>query len=598
MDPPTRPPARVSVLRSLSQRTRKPDIRITSYDSSPAQEGQYTGGDTLTPVRSYVAGAEGYPSQNESKEKWIAQEEQEIAVRMSLDRQRSTHSSLHQSDSTVVPTGFETRDPAFEIDFTPEHDPRNPRCWPLWYKVFVIFTKSYSTTAVVLYSTAYTSSLDGIISYFGVTRIVATMGLTVFLLGMAVGSVVVAPLSEMYGRRPIYLISIVIFVVLLLPTALAHNYASILVPRLLSGIAASALVTNSPGTVNDLVNDKYRALAFSIWAIGPMNGPVVGPIIGGFVYQYLGWRWISWLVLIFTGIAVILIFFSKETYAPAILRKVAAQKRKETGDPRWWCRYDEKIQFWPLLKLNLGRPFAMMLTEPICIFWNAYIGIVYGILYLCFVAYPIVFRQERGWSAGIAGLAFLGIGLGNLLCIFGEPVLRKLIKRHRVDPDTGKVRPEAMVSVVCIGAVLLAAGELMFAWTCTPNVHWIWPLIAGIPFGCGNGCVFIYSNNYLVDSYGVYAASALAGNAVIRSVVGACLPLAGTKLYQTLGSNWAGTLLGLIEVACIPIPVVFYLYGGRIRERSGMIRKLQEDKLRMQVKQVIPAAGNTGPEKA
>jgi hypothetical protein len=57
--------------------------------------------------------------------------------------------------------------------------------------------------------------------------------------------------------------------------------------------------------------------------------------------------------------------------------------------------------------------------------------------------------------------------------------LRKLIKAHRVNPDTGKVAPEAMVSVVCIGAVLLAAGELMFAWTCTPNVHWIWPLIAG-----------------------------------------------------------------------------------------------------------------------
>lgn len=265
MDQPTRPPPRVSVRRSLSQRTRKPDIQITPYDSSPAQESQYTGGDTLTPVRSYVAGAEGYPSRNDSKERWIAQEEKEIEVRMSLERQRSTHSSLHHSDSTAVPTGLEARDPAFEVDFQPEHDPRNPRCWPLWYKVFVIFTKSYSTTAVVLYSTAYTSSLDGIIAYFNVTRIVATMGLTVFLLGMAVGSVVVAPLSEMYGRRPIYLISIVIFVVLLLPTGLAKNFVSIILPRLLSGIAASALVTNSPGTVNDLVNDKYRALAFSIW---------------------------------------------------------------------------------------------------------------------------------------------------------------------------------------------------------------------------------------------------------------------------------------------------------------------------------------------
>ena len=258
MDNPTRPPPRVSLLRTPSTRTRKPDIQITACDHGDP-EAQYEGGDTLTPVRSYVATAEGYPSQKEGKEKWIAQEEQEIA-RHSLEHRR-TH-SLHLSESTLQ--GSE-RDPAFEIDFLPGHDPRNPKCWPLWYKIFVIFTKSYSTTAVVLYSTAYTSSLDGIISYFDVTRIVATMGLTVFLLGMAVGSVVVAPLSEMYGRRPIYLISTAIFVILLLPTALAHNYASIIVPRLLSGISASALVTNSPGTVNDLINDKYRALAFSIW---------------------------------------------------------------------------------------------------------------------------------------------------------------------------------------------------------------------------------------------------------------------------------------------------------------------------------------------
>ena len=258
MDNPKRPPPRASLLRAPSARTRKPDIQITACDHAD-QEAQYEGGDTLTPVRSYVATAEGYPSQKEGKEKWIAQEEQEIA-RHSLEHRR-TH-SLHLSESTLQGT---ERDTAFEVDFLPGHDPRNPKCWPLWYKIFVIFTKSYSTTAVVLYSTAYTSSLDGIISYFGVTRIVATMGLTVFLLGMAIGSVVVAPLSEMYGRRPIYLISTAIFVILLLPTALARNYASILVPRLLSGISASALVTNSPGTVNDLINDKYRALAFSIW---------------------------------------------------------------------------------------------------------------------------------------------------------------------------------------------------------------------------------------------------------------------------------------------------------------------------------------------
>lgn len=55
----------------------------------------------------------------------------------------------------------------------------------------------------------------------------------------------------------------------------------------------------------------------------------------------------------------------KETYAPAILRKLAAKRRKETDDDRWWCRYDEKSELWPLLKVNLSRPFVMAVTEPI-----------------------------------------------------------------------------------------------------------------------------------------------------------------------------------------------------------------------------------------
>lgn len=94
-------------------------------------------------------------------------------------------------------------------------------------------------------------------------------------------------------------------------------------------------------------------------------GPVIGPLIGGFVYQYLGWRWTNWIVLISTGVSSVFLLLIKETYAPAILRKLAAQRRKETDDDRWWCRYDEKKELWPLLKLNLSRPFVMTVTEPI-----------------------------------------------------------------------------------------------------------------------------------------------------------------------------------------------------------------------------------------
>lgn len=161
-----------------------------------------------------------------------------------------------------------------------------------------------------------------------------------------------------------------------------------------------------------------------------------------------------------------------------------------------------------------------------------------------------------------------------------------MINAHKHDPETGKPYPEAMVSVVCVSAILIPAGEIIFAWTCTPNVHWIWPILAGVPFGMGNAGVFIYATNYLVQSYNIYAASALAGNAVLRSIMGATIPLAGPALYAALGANWAGTLLGLLEAVCIPIPFVFYYYGHKIRERSALIRSMQEDKRRADARQL------------
>lgn len=148
-----------------------------------------------------------------------------------------------------------------------------------------------------------------------------------------------------------------------------------------------------------------------------------------------------------------------------------------------------------------------------------------------------------------------------------------MINLHQ-DPETGTVQPEAMVSIVGLGALLLAGGQLWFAWTCTPGVHWIVPILAGIPFGAGNACVFIYATNYIARSYGEYAASALAGNMFLRSILGACLPLAGPAMYKAMGLKWGGTLLGILEAVCISIPVVFYFKGHHIRKASPMIKEI------------------------
>jgi hypothetical protein len=223
----------------------------------------------------------------------------------------------------------------------------------------------------------------------------------------------------------------------------------------------------------------------------------------------------------------------------------------------------------------------LLFTEPILWIFNIYISLIYGILYLCFVAYPLIYTGIRGWSDGITGLAFVGIAIGTMLAIVTEPLARRYVNSHKKDPATGRVPPEASISIICFACFLCPIGQLWFSWTSVPaTIHWIWPILSGIPFGAGNSLVFIYASNYLAGCYGIYAASALAGNALCRSLMGGTLPLAGPAMYATLTPRWAGTLLGLVQVALIPIPLVFYRWGERIRKRSPMIRRLREDQER------------------
>jgi multidrug resistance protein len=271
-----------------------------------------------------------------------------------------------------------TLSPEFEVDFE-DNDKTDPRNWPMWYKSLVIFSISFGTLVVVLYSTSYTAAIAAMMEEFDISsEAITTLGVTTYLFGLAVGSLILAPISETYGRKPVYAIAMFFFVILIIPCALAKDMATIIVVRFFGAVAGAAMIANAPGTVGDIISDKYRATAFSIWSIGPMNGPVFGPLIGGFVTQYKGWRFANWVVMMAAGVAFLLMLLINETYAPALLQRQAAKKRKEMGDERYWSRYDVRVGFFELMKVNLSRPFVMAVKEPICVFWNLYIGIIYG----------------------------------------------------------------------------------------------------------------------------------------------------------------------------------------------------------------------------
>lgn len=249
--------------------------------------------------------------------------------------------------------------------------------------------------------------------------------------------------------------------------------------------------------------------------------------------------------------------FLPETYPPRLLQLKAQRLGIE------YPRLSLKV----MIKTNLTRPCIMFFTEPILFLLSLYMAFLYGILYLDFTAYPYVFQEIRHWSVGISGLAFLGIGVGMAIVSAISPYVNRIYGRY-VEKLGGPV-PEARLPHLIIIAWLVPIGLFWFAWTSSASIHWASCIIAGVPYGFGFVSLFLGITSYLIDCYGRYAASALAANAILRSLFGAVFPLFSRQMYDDLGTGWGTSLLGFVALAMTPMPYVFYHYGPKIRARSA-----------------------------
>lgn len=378
-----------------------------------------------------------------------------------------------------------------------------------------------------------------------------------------------APLSEILGRRLIYASTLLIAFVFIIPCAVADNTATLMVCRAIDGIAFSAPMTLVGGTLADLWKNEERGVPMAAFSAAPFIGPAIGPLVGGFLSDAKGWRWLYWIQLILSGAAWFLITFTvPETYTPTLLSKRAAKMRKETGDDKYVTEEDLDLRpFLERVKLFMYRPMQLLFLEPIVLFISLYMSVLYGLLYMFFVAFPIVYQEGKGYSASTTGLMFIPLALGVVLSAFCAPFVNKhyltLVRKH-----DGKPPAEARLIPMMISCWFIPIGLFIFAWTSYPRLHWFGPAVGGFPVGFG--FIFLYNsaNNYLVDSYQHQAASALAAKTCIRSFWGASTVLFTTQMYHRLGYQWASSLLAFLAVACCGIPYVFYFKGAQIRKHS------------------------------
>ncbi|TEA15935.1 Efflux pump atB [Colletotrichum sidae] len=472
--------------------------------------------------------------------------------------------------------GREPEKDPFEVSFDGgDSDPMCPRSMGnlrKWAIVSIVSTASFCVTAA---SSIYTSTYAQMDAEFGNSRIVGTLGLSLFVLGISLGPMFLSPLSEFYGRRPIYLVSWSMYVIWIIPSAVGKNIATMIVARFLDGLSGSAFLAVSGGTVSDLFARHELQAPMLMYSLAPFIGPCIGPLIGGFVNYNAYWRWTYYVMIIWAfALLVAIAVFVPETYHPIVLRTKARKIRKETGDERWKAPVEKSTKsVVRTIGLSLLRPFQLLIYEPMVLNLCIFSAILLGILYLFFGAFPLVFTTNHGFNLWQVGLTFLGILIGMFLAAATDPLWHRIRARLMDDLEKetgveGASEPEFRLPPVICGAFLVTIGLFWFGWTTMSWVHWILPIIGSAIFGAGTLLVFTGIFTFLVDAYPLYAASALAANAFVRCMFAAAFPLFGTQMYTRFGYQWATSLLAFLTVAMLPFPWIFFKYGKRIRGRS------------------------------
>ncbi|ORY25525.1 major facilitator superfamily domain-containing protein [Naematelia encephala] len=493
--------------------------------------------------------------------------------------------------------GNGTESDPYVVDWLPaaEGDPENPMTWEYGYKWLVTICVAIATMAVAMASSTLSGATESIEQTFGVYKeqvyVMITSG---FVLGFVVGPLLWAPMSEVLGRRTLFIFTYVLFTIFNGGVIASQNVWTLIILRFFAGTAGSSPLTNAGGTVSDLFSAKDRGLGMGVFASAPLLGPTIGPIIGGFLGETHGWRWVAAFIALFTAVLTVLGTVAiPETYAPVLLRSRAQLLSKATGKVyRSKFEKDKAVKLGELFNTALSRPWVLLFREPIVLLLSTYLAIVYATLYMLFGSFPIIFEQSRGWSPGISGLAFLGVLTGFLLALAYTLLIENRRYANKLATE-GWLPPEERLHAGIIGGILLPIGLFAFAWTAAPaRIHWIAPIICSAPFGFGMVLVFLSIFNYLIDAYLLYAASVLAANSVLRSLFGVAFPLFVPPMYRNLGINWACTLVAFLALACTPMPIIFFFKGRAVRRSSKFAR--EADDLGQKMRQMTLQARENG----
>ncbi|GAA5874903.1 hypothetical protein JCM3774_006566 [Rhodotorula dairenensis] len=464
------------------------------------------------------------------------------------------------------------------VDWKGDDDPACPLNWSFGLRMLSTLTVAGFTLLAPLSSSMIAPAAGQVARHLNITNDVEVqMSVSIFVLAFAVGPLIFGPMSELYGRIRVLQGANLLYLVFNLVCAFANTKGQYIAFRFISGLGGGAPLSIGAGVLSDLWRPEERGRGAALYSLMPLLGPALGPLLGGQIAYNLpvdGWKWVFYSTTIFSALVqVVGVFLLRETYGPILLRAQARELKRSMGLPadsdRVQTIHEAKAgrkSVRQIVAHGMLRPFSLFVSEHIIMLFAAYMSVIYGTIYILLTTTSAIYEGVYQQNVAIASLHYIALMLGFMAASQGGARGLDVIYRRLKAKKGGQGKPEYRLPLVFPASFILPVGLLLYGWGAEKRLHWIVPDIGLFFIGLSMILIFQASTSYMIDTFTLHAASALAATICLRSICGFAFPLFAPYMYDAIGYGWGCTILALVALFVGgPAAPLLYIYGERIR---------------------------------
>ncbi|KAJ8110029.1 hypothetical protein OPT61_g7016 [Boeremia exigua] len=457
-------------------------------------------------------------------------------------------------------------------------DPADPHNWPSHRKIAVGIIFSFGQLIPIMSASMIAAALDDIARDLKISASSAQITLSSYFLGMAFAPFLIAAMSEMYGRKRVWVACNAWYILWNSLCPVGHSAPLMIVGRLMTGAGASVGVTvsshtafasasdHSPQQLNgpvmaDMYGKSERGRSMAIVTLLPYIGPALGPIVGGLITHYIHWSWIFWIMSLFDTVIVLLgLIVIRESYTPVLLRRKTAEKSNSapfTG---------LKKSLFTRLRPHLVRPLRILVERPIIWPISLIATISFAVYALMLSTYATLWIRRYDQSELVSSLHYISIALGTTIAGQVGAYLMDWSYQYLKNRSGNVGVPEFRIPHTLPGMLLMPAGLLLYGWSTEHTLPWIIVDIGAIIFTAGSFVAAQGIMAYQLDEFGDYGASAGAASRMLSYSLAFVLPILAPRLYDTLGYGWGNSTLALgVFVLGVPVVAALWVWGKELR---------------------------------